>query len=202
MASLGNKRKIDKFVQTESKLVKFKDDKCIIHYYTDEQFDTWQIAQDNVDYTNFFESEYKNLKDVAEYFNIEFVNVDTDNHIIVYSMKKYPKILLDEIHKITKLKLKEYVLKLVVLWENLVKDGYTCHDLAFRNIAIDENDNLQFIDIDSFSPIDRKRKKRGGDNNSCLVYLKNDLKTYMKKEDFQFVYKKFVDVNNNCLFNL
>lgn len=44
--------------------------------------------------------------------------------------------------------------KLIRLWDHLLSHGFICDDYAIHNIAIDEYDNLQWIDLDSFRRMD------------------------------------------------
>ncbi len=158
----------------EHKTVVLSGEKAIITLFTDYEVMRYGYNLD-------LEEEFMFIKDMLEHVssimeNIKILDIDYDKHIITYSMPRYNRFLINEYETID-----YFGDKLYNLIERTLKLGLIHNDIAFRNIVIDNEGELQWIDIDSISSIKRK------DNTYIYLYL-----VYIKEDIPPKLYEKII----------
>lgn len=112
---------------------------------------------------------------LAQRYGLLVHEITTD--YITTSTPRYKCSLLDHINSIQKDKQKDEILKfiskIIALVNDLLQNGLFHGDLAFRNICVDDRDDLHLIDFEELHPIGRYSNFGG------MVYeLEKDIKVY------------------------
>jgi hypothetical protein len=141
----------------DHKCVYEKNGKAIIEVYIDKELKRESYSDEREEYLEWYDIIISNLEILrdSKMIDLEILHAERDNYYIIYSMPYYKKILLNEINLLSP----EYVAeKMQKLFRIMLSNNLIHTDIALRNIAIDENNDFQWIDIDSIQRFNKKHK--------------------------------------------
>lgn len=144
------------------------------------------------DYGDIYKSYLADLKllEQSKLIDMKILTANKQKHRIKYVMKKYKQKLCDMSDDVVVI---NYGSKIIKLFQQLVNNGFIHNDFALRNIMIDENDELHWIDLDAINPINAGYIAKY--ENEYLVL--DDMKNYFQKAGNIGIYDELVKIMDN-----
>lgn len=98
----------------------------------------------------YFQKTVENLRYISKIFkDIKIINIDSSNLSIVYSMPYYKSTLFNLKESLT-----DFDSKIAKLFDILIQNKLVHNDISLQNIAVDEYNELSWLDLDSIEYMD------------------------------------------------